>query len=286
MNAGSNPAAGIGRRGIRHGVIAVTVGATAVVVVAVVGASVADGLDGGAAEGALTASRFLAGIAGIGAAASCWLALQGRRMASLTTSVIATALVITWIGLVSGRARDATSLPLLESDRAGLEEIEVDGERYVSHRTLGFRLPQPDVALIPNEEIVADSVEQGGVEFAERHQLWAFGTADQSLTVVLDLSRAEGVDRASLSRLRDAVIGSVLGSGGRGVDRGELEMHEGRCGSASYGAALGEGGRIDGRVFAFEEPRGHRAFHLAITIVGPAQANARDYLGEVLVPCD
>lgn len=286
MNAGSNPAAGIGRRGIRHAVIAATVGATAAVVVAIVGASVAGGLDGGAAEGALTASRFLAGIAGIGGAASCWLALRGRRIASLATSAIATALVITWIGLVSGRARERSPLVLLESDRAGLEEIEVGGERFVAHPTLGFRLPQPDVALLPNEEIVRESVEQGGLEFAERHQLWAFGTEDQSLTVVLDLSRADRVDRESLARLRDAVIGSVLGSGGSGVERGELEMEGRRCGSASYGAALGGGGRIDGRVFAFEDPRSHRAFHLAITIVGPAQAHARDYLGEVLVPCD
>lgn len=273
------------RTAARRTVIALTLGATAAVVVAVIGASLAAQLPGGAGESALFASRLLAAIAAVATAGGYVLAQMGRKRAGIATFAAGTAIVVAWIGFVATHVPDRPALVLLESDRGGLEEVTLDGQRWVAHHTLGFRFPQPEVALVPDEEIVRDTIARGGAGFADSHQLWAFATEDGALTVVIDLSRAERVERASLARLLDAISGPLrTAPEARDAQASEVEIRDG-CGSASFGAAIGRRGRVDGRVLAFEDPRSHRAFHLAITIVGPESAQARVFLDAIVVPC-
>ena len=264
-------------------VLGLALGAAVGVVVLAVGAAVADRLEGAAAEEAHAAARSLAAVAGLAAALGHELLRRGRRDAALALGVGSSLLVAGWVALVGGHGRARPAATLLESDRDGLEAAEIDGLRWVRHRTLGFRLPQPDIALEPSPAIVDQTMAHGTAEWADRHQLWAFETADRSITVVLDLSRAEAVSRDALERLR-AASALPLEAAGHRVDRGPLRMDHG-CGSARFGAALPRGGRLEGRVLAFQDVRSHRAFHLVATIAGPASAAAGEYLDRIVVPC-
>ena len=93
-------------------------------------------------------------------------------MASLTTSVIATALVITWIGLVSGRAREATSLPLLESDRA--DPRDAREEPAGGERAFG----RPAIEAVRDGR--ADDGDDHGCGRADRHSDHAVADASPS----------------------------------------------------------------------------------------------------------
>jgi hypothetical protein len=235
---------------VRLAWLAATLGATAGVVVLAIGASLADALPpGAAAESALAASRMLAGVVAIAGGGGLLLARTGRRRLGLALHAGAAAIAVAWIAFVSMQVPDRAPLLLLPSDREGLEEVEIDGRRWVAHRTLGFRLPQPTVALAPSEEIVRGAAEASGPGWADAHQLWAFESEERALTVSIDLSRAASIDRSAIARVRDANVGPVDGDD----ERGEVRLGE-RCGVASFGASLPRDGRVDGRVFAFEDP--------------------------------
>lgn len=263
--------------------LALTIGATVGVIVAALGASLAESLPRGA-ESALATSRALAMFAGMAAMSSYLLAGTGRRHTALALLGIAGAIVVAWIVWMTTLAPRGAPLVLLESDRVGLEERTIDGERWVAHPGLGFRLPQPSVALAPSEAIVRETMEVAPPMWERSHQLWAFESETRSLTVTIDLSRIEEIDAASMRRVLDAAI-APLRAAGHEVDASAPSVEQGGCGSVRFGAALPNEGRVEGRVLAFEDPRSHRAFLLAITIVGPAGADARDYLDEVVVPC-
>lgn len=271
----------------RRAVIALTLGATAGVVIAALGAEAASGLPERAVGGALAASRLLAAIGGVATAAAYVLVGEGRRHTALALIGIAGGLALSWLAWIASQAPSRPMLTLLESDREGLEEVTIDGERWVAHRTLGFRLPQPDVQLAPSEAIVRETAEAGGAAWAEAHQLWAFESEDRALTVTIDLSRAEEVDEEALERLLHAASVPLRGEdGARDVDTSGPTIERGGCGTASFGADLSSEGRVEGRLFAFEDPRSHRAFHLAITVVGPRGARADEYLRAIVVPCE
>jgi hypothetical protein len=263
--------------GARRRVIAVTVAATAAVVVLAIGESLGGAVDEGARGSAVAAGRGLAVVAGLATAIAIVLAQSGRRWPAIALAGGAALLVAMWVAFVSVAApRDGGAPPLLESDRAGLEDVEVEGRHWLAHRTLGFRLPQPPIAMRPSDAIVNETLARAGVGFAEVHQLWAFASEGHDLTVVIDLARTE---RTDVERVLESNTASI-----DGVEQTPIRR-EGRCASGSFGADLGGGGRLEGRVFGFEDPRSHRAFHLTITIVGPISAGAAEFLEEVVVPC-
>jgi len=264
--------------------LALTVGATVAVVVAALGESLASSLAEPAAQSARAGSRTLAAFAGLAALGAYLLAGTGRKHTALALTGIAGAIVIAWVGFVAARAPRRAPLVLLESDREGLAEVAIDGERWVVHEGLGFRLPQPSVRLTPSEAIVRDTIDAAMPGWVDAHQLWAFESEERALTVTIDLSRAESIDVATLRRVLEGASGP-LRAAGHEVETTAPTLERGGCGSARFGASLPNDGRVDGRVLAFEEPRSHRAFLLTITIVGPAGAEAHDYLDEVVVPC-
>ncbi|MDQ3034972.1 MAG: hypothetical protein M3Y87_21365 [Myxococcota bacterium] len=269
---------------VRRMFLALTLGATVAVIVGALGASISSSLVGRSAESALSVSRTLAAFAGLAAMGTYLLAGLGRRHTALALMGIAGAIVVAWLAWMAARAPHRAPMVLLESDRAGLEEVVIDGERWVAHEGLGFRLPQPSVALAPSEAIVRETLAVAMPGWAEAHELWAFESPDRALTVTIDLTRADDVDVASLRRVLEGATGP-LRAAGHDVETSAPVIARGGCGSARFGADLPNEGRVEGRVLAFEEPRSHRAFLLTITIVGPAGAQARDYLDEVVVPC-
>ncbi|AKF10651.1 hypothetical protein DB32_007800 [Sandaracinus amylolyticus] len=264
--------------------LALTIGATAGVIVGALGGSIADGLVGRAAESATSASRLLAGIAAFAAGGAYLLGAAGHRRAAILLASGASIGVATWLVVVASRAPVRAALTLLESDRAGLEVVEVEGRSWVAHRTLGFRLPQPSVALAPAEDIVRETSDRAGPGWRDVHQLWAFESSDRAVTVTLDLTRADDVSLDALDARARAAAGPLRAQGIE-VEAQDARSEGARCGSARFGAALEHGGRVEARVLAFEAPTSHRAFHLVATIVGPAGADAREYLDEIVVPC-
>ncbi|UJR85942.1 hypothetical protein [Sandaracinus amylolyticus] len=270
---------------LRRMMLALTIGATAGVIVGALGGTIADGLVGRAAESATSASRLLAGIAAFAAGGAYLLGSTGHRRAAILLASGASVGIAAWLAVVAARAPGRAALALLESDRAGLEAVELEGRAWVAHRTLGFRLPQPSVALSPAEEIVRETSERAGPGWRDAHRLWAFESSDRAITVTLDLTRAEDASLEALDARARAAAGPLRAQGIE-IEAQDARREGARCGSARFGAALAHGGRVEARVLAFEAPSSHRAFHLVVTIVGPEGADARAYLDEIVVPCD
>lgn len=271
------------RHTAREVVLALTIAATAAVIVLALGGSLAGSLPGRAGESAASASRMLAGVVAIASGASYLLARRGKRLLGVALAAGTTLMAAAWLALVASRAPSEARPPLLVSDRAQLEEQEIGGERWVVHPTLAFRLPQPAVALAPSQEIVDESAARSGPGWREEHHLWAFESEDRSVTVVLDLSRAPSTEAGALRARVEAAI-APLRAQGLEVELATSDAGAG-CRGARFDAALSSGGRVDGRAWAFEDPRTHRAFHLVATIVAPEGADGRDYLDAVVVPC-
>lgn len=262
-------------------ILALTIAATAAVIVLALGGSLASSLSGAAGESATNASRMLAGIVAIVSGAAYLLWSGGRRQLGGALIAGAALMAAAWLALVASRAPSRAIQPLLASDRAQLEEREIEGERWVEHPSLGFRLPQPSVALAPAEEMVREAESRSGAGWREAHHLWAFESEDHSVSVVLDLSRAPSTDRDLLEARSEAATAPLRAQGL------EVELHtsgEG-CGEARFDATLPQGGRVAGRVWSFEDPRSHRAFHLVATIVAPEGAEGAEYLDAIEIPC-
>lgn len=268
---------------VRRSVLALTIAATAAVIVLALGGSLAGSLSGAAAESATNASRMLAGIVAIASGAAYLLWSAGRRQLGGALFAGSALMAAAWLALVASRAPSRAIQPLLASDRAQLEEREIDGERWVEHPSLGFRLPQPSVALAPAEEMVREAESRSGAGWRDAHHLWAFESEDHSVSVVLDLSRAPSTDRDLLEARAEAAI-APLRAQGLEVELDTPEAREG-CGEARFDATLPQGGRVAGRVWSFEDRRSHRAFHLVATIVAPEGAQAAEYLDAIEIPC-
>lgn len=258
----------------------VSAGTSAGAVVLIAMAS-AGGGDGGLGVGIGAVAALLAAL-GVGMAVA--LAMAGRRGAAIAAIGGTGAVVVAAMIAAGGRgARDVEVLPLLESDRAQLETIEEGEVRVAMHPTLGFVLPHPPIALVPSEAIATETAAAASPEWRAGHQLWAFETEDRSVTFVADLSRTEHASRDSLAGLLEAVTGP-LGRAGHRV-RAEDVVERERCVSQAARVELTSGGHVDARLFAWEDPLSHRAFHLAITVVS-ADEGWDTYLGLVAVPCD
>lgn len=207
--------------------------------------------------------------------------MRSRRHIAVALAIGTTVAVSLLVLVVASRA---PALALLDSDRAALDLVERDGRAWVEHPALGFRLPQPSVALAPSEDMERETSERAGPGWRETHQLWAFESAERAVSVTLDLTRAEDLSLEAIDARASAAAAplraqAITVAAERARDEGA------KCASARFGAPLAHGGRVEARVFAFEDPRSRRAFHLVVTIVGPEGLDAREYLDEVVVPC-
>jgi hypothetical protein len=274
---------------------ALTLGATAAVLAGALGMKLAEGLPGQAGESARVASQLVAGIAGLTVGGGFLLARVGRSGPGLTLLGTGALVVAAWLALVAARMPAGPRVGLLPGDRAGLVLVELEGARWAAHPTLGFRLPQPALALVPAPELVEETALRAGPSWAEAHQLWAFEAEDRSVTVTLDLTAVPAVrpeDLVSHAEVAAGALGAAARTeDGAGIRVDPLRMRAEECGVAGFGGALEGGGRVDGRVLGFRAP-GHRqdaprgrAFHLVVTVVGPSGAGPGDFLDGIVVPC-
>jgi len=268
---------------MRHTVTAVAVGATAAVLVGSVCLSVAHSMPERHVASATTAAMALTAVAAIAITMATLALRRGQLRPAAAITLGTSALVGMWITAVVPQMSPRSEMTLWPSDRHGLQVRDIDGDAWVVHESLGFRWPQPQLRLLPSEEIVNDTLANAGPGWREMHHLWAFEAEGRAVTVVFDLTRIPSVNEEALRQLQEAVVGPLRARGYE-ANLSPVRMR-GRCGYGSFGAQRAGGPRVDGRVFSFEESSSQRAFHLTVTVVGPAHAAGAAFVEGVQVPC-
>ncbi len=228
----------------------------------------------------------LAALVGIGTASAFLLARAGHRRSGLALFALLSLLSVGFVGWVSSRIPPRPVLVLAASDRGELREFhdasEGEERRGIEHPSLGFRLPHPTLALSPSQQIEDEARTVMAPGWAEQHEMWAFETADHGVSVMVDLSRAESADRASLAAFETAVSGP-LEAAGHAVTRHPVTGETG-CLREPFEARLTNGGRVDAVLFAFDE--GTRSFRLVVTVVSDGSGDWATWIEGVSLACE
>lgn len=269
---------------MRRAFVAVMVGVTAALLVGLASVSIAQGIDGSNGPAIQRMGISIGGIAGVATTVATLLLLGGtHRRIAIALYGGASLLAVAFLIWASGRVTPRPTLVLSASDRAELREFhDDDGVRGIEHPTLGFRLPHPTLALEPSEEIEGETRLVAAPNWAEAHEIWAFETRDHGVSVVIDLSRAEHADRASLDAFDDAVTGP-LDRAGHTVTRQAPHGANG-CLREDFTAQLSNGGHVDGVLFTFDE--GARSLRLVVTVVTDGTGDWAQWIDDVSLACE
>jgi hypothetical protein len=269
---------------VRRAFLAVVVGVTAALLVGLVAESLAAELLQPARDGVRTMGLSLAAIVGIGASGATLLVASGRRGQGLGLYALVSVAAVAFFVWIGGRIPPRARLVLAASDRAELREFhdEAAGLRGIEHPTLGFRLPHPTLALSPSREIADEMRAAAAPGWADAHQIWAFETPDHGVSVMIDLSRAEAADAASLEALAHSVTGPLEAAGHR-VERDAPTGPPG-CMREGMRAALTNGGRVAGVLFTLAQ--GSRAFRLVVTVVSDGSGDWARWTHDVTLACE
>lgn len=269
---------------VRRAFLAVIVGVTAALLVGLVTESLAAELVSPARDGVRTMGLSLAALVGIGASGATLLVASGRRGAGLALYGGVSLAAVAFFAWLGGRIPARARLVLAASDRAELREFHDEGAdvRGIEHPTLGFRLPHPTLALSPSTEIADEMRAAAAPGWADAHQIWAFETSDHGVSVMIDLSRAESADRASLDTLARSVTGP-LEAAGHSVERDDPSGAPG-CMREGMHARLTNGGRVDGVLFTLTQ--GSRDFRLVVTVVSDGSGDWAGWTRDVSLACE
>lgn len=269
---------------MRRAFVAVVVGVTAALLVGLASVSLASEIGGTSAPAIRTMGISLGGVVGMATAGATLLLLGQRRRQGALLYVLSTILSVAFLAWASQRVPSRPTLVLAASDHDELREFhdEAHDARGIEHPTLGFRLPHPTLALEPSTEIVDQTRAIAAPHWGDAHQLWAFETHDRGVSVVLDLSRAEHADRASLDALDHAVTGP-LEAAGHAVHRTDPTGLPG-CLRERLTADLSNGGRVDAVLFTFDD--GARSLRLVVTVVSDGTGDWAGYLDGVSLACE
>jgi hypothetical protein len=112
--------------------------------------------------------------------------------------------------------------------------------------------------------------------------MWAFETHDRGVSVVIDLSRAERADTASLASFVRANV-EPLELAHHVVTRDEVAGDAG-CLRQTFAAQLATGGRVDGALFVFDH--GARSLRLAVTVVSDGTGDWARWIADVTLACE
>jgi hypothetical protein len=224
----------------------------------------------------------IGGVVGIASAIATLLVLSARRRIGVAIQGVAIAMGVGFLIWAGGRVPPRPTLVLSASDRAELREFHDGDRRGVEHPTLGFRLPHPTIALSPSPEVETETQRLSAPGWNEAHRVWAFETAAHDVTVMIDLSRAERTDRASLEALDRAVTGPLAHAGHR-IECGAMAGTDG-CLREPFTAHLANGGRVDGALFAWTD--GARALRLAVTVVSDGRGDWASWIADVSLACE
>lgn len=261
---------------------ALVLGVTAALLVALTTTSLAVDVPPRVSAAISSMGLSLAALVGIGTASAFLLATTGRRRGGLALFSALSLLAVGFVAWVSSRIPDRPVLVLSASDRAELREFHEGEERGIEHPTLGFRLPHPTLALSPSQQIEDETRNVMAPGWSDQHEMWAFETADQGVSVMIDLSRTEASDRASLVALETAVTGP-LEAAGHAVSR-HAPTGENGCLREPFEARLDNGGRVDGALFTLVE--GTRSFRLVITVVSDGSGDWATWIEDVSLACE
>jgi hypothetical protein len=265
---------------------AIVVGATAGLLVALITTSLAADVPPRVSGTIASMGLTVAALVGLGTAGAFLLVRTGKRNPGLALFALVSLASVGFVGWVSSRIPPRPVLVLAASDRAELREFHDahDGEdrRGIEHETLGFRLPNTTIALLPSQQIEDETRTVMGPGWADQHEMWAFETADHGVSVMIDLARAESADRASLDALETAVTGP-LEAAGHAVTRHSVTGAPG-CLREPFDAHLDNGGRVDAVLFAFEEQG--RSFRLVVTVVSDGSGDWAGWIDDVSLACE
>ena len=265
---------------------ALVVGVTAALLVGLVTTSLAANVPPRVSGAIASMGLSVAALVGIGAAAALLLVQAGRRRGGLVLFGVLSLLSVGFVGWVSSRIPDRPVLVLAASDRTELREFHETlrgvEQRGIEHETLGFRMPHPTLALAPSQQIEDETRALMGPGWVDQHEMWAFETADHSVSVMIDLSRAEASDHAALAAFESAVT-APLDAAGHDVTR-HAALGEDRCLREPFEARLENGGRVDAVLFAFA--RAGRSFRLVVTIVSDGSGDWASWIEGVSLACE
>jgi hypothetical protein len=261
---------------------ALVLGVTAALMVGLTTASLAADVPPRVAGAISSMGLLLAALVGIGAASAFLLVVSGKRNAGLAIFGVVSLASVAFVAWVSSRIPDRPVLVLAASDRAELREFHEGDVRGIEHETLGFRLPNPTLALTPSTQIEDETRAVMAPGWDEQHEMWAFETADHGVSVMIDLSRTEAADRTALSSFETAITGP-LEAAGHAVTRHDATGETG-CLREPFEARLTNGGRVDGALFTFTE--GARSFRLVVTVVSDGTADWSAWLSDVSLACE
>ena len=267
----------------RRGFIAAVVGVTAALLVGLTSTSLADEIGGSTGRAIQTMGISLGGIVGVAITAATLLIRGTRRRFGMALYAAATIVAVVFLAWASRRVPARPTLVLSASDHAELREYhDASGIRGIEHPVLGFRLPHPTLALEPSTEMRDEMRAAAAPGWAEAHEIWAFETHDHGVSVVIDLSRAEHAEHASLAFFDRAITGP-LEAAGHTVERGDPSGVDG-CLREPFTAQLTNGGRVDGMLFVFDE--GPRSLRLVVTVVSDGTGDWRAWTGDVSLACE
>ena len=268
---------------IRRGFAAAMIGVTAALLVGLSATSLSDAIGGSTGPAIRTMGISLGGIVGVAIAAATLLFFAKHRRAGSALYVAATIASVLFLAWASQRVPARPTLVLSASDREPLREYhDASGMHSIEHPTLGFRLPHPTLALEPSTEIADEMRAAAAPGWTDAHEIWAFETRDHGVSVMIDLSRADHADHASLAAFDRAITGPLVAAG-HTVERGDASGDDG-CLREPFTAQLTNGGRVDGALFVLDE--GARSLRLVLTVVSDGTGDWQTWVRDVSLGCE